>query len=140
MDDVLAVVVGLLVAGLVAGEATRDDPSTRTILSCSLLFDADLHLVVDVIIPFTILIPLFQLQRLVLELIGRSSTFAHERYASFGPHDVHLIVFVMKNFASLTSSLLMIGTSAYLEALDLQQRSPNSLATPALVVAGPPPP
>ena len=52
---------------------------------------------------------------------------ADERDTAFGPHNVHLIVFMMKNFASMTSFLICFSLFfGYLEAFNLKQRTLTS--------------
>ena len=113
MDDVIAVIVCVC-----AGEAAWEDSAGQAILTTVFfLLRTDLHLIIYVVNLIFI-----YLQRLMLDRVDSSS--AHKRDTAFRPNDMHMFVFMMKNFASMTICLISLGLiSWYFEALNLQQWS-----------------
>ena len=115
MYDIIAEIVCVC-----AWVAAWENSARRSKLTIELVsrpfFDLDLHLVVHVIYLIFV-----YLERLIFGWINCSS--ADERDAAFGPHNMHLIVFMMKNFASLTSFLIWCLSLffGYLEAFNLKQ-------------------
>ena len=113
MDDAIAVIVCVC-----AGEAAWEDSAGQAILTTVfILLRTDLHLII-----YVIKLIFIYLQRLILGRVDSSS--AYEWNDTFRPNDMHMIVFMMKNFASMTICLISIGLiSRYFEALNLQQRT-----------------